>query len=121
MNTGHFIKNWTSFTINRNDFKINWKVFKINQNGFIINQNSWRAHFNPKFNSGYFYVYNRFNNYLSNLIIVNTVILIMETRKKYVALNQALYEQIKRLHQKKSVKKITQFFCNFFRKMWDNF
>ena len=43
----------------------------------------------------------------------------MEKRKKYVALNQALYEQIKRLLQKESVKKITQFFCNFFRKMWD--
>ena len=43
----------------------------------------------------------------------------METRKKYVALNQAFYEQIKRLLQKESVKKITQFFCNFFRKMWD--
>ena len=28
----------------------------------------------------------------------------METRKKYVALNQALYEQIKRLLQKESKK-----------------
>ena len=60
--TGHFIKNQTNFTINWNDFKINWKAFKINQNDFIINWNSWRAHFNPKFNFGYFYVYNRFNN-----------------------------------------------------------
>ena len=32
----------------------------------------------------------------------------METRKKYVALNQALYEQIKRLLQKESVKKIVE-------------
>ena len=32
----------------------------------------------------------------------------MKTRKKYVALNQALYEQIKRLLQKESVKKIVE-------------
>ena len=32
----------------------------------------------------------------------------METRKKYVALNQALYEQVKRLLQKESVKKIVE-------------
>ena len=32
----------------------------------------------------------------------------METRKKYVALNQALYEQIKRLLQKESVRKIVE-------------
>ena len=32
----------------------------------------------------------------------------METRKKYVALNQALYEQIKSLLQKESVKKIVE-------------
>ena len=32
----------------------------------------------------------------------------METRKKYVALNRALYEQIKRLLQKESVKKIVE-------------
>ena len=34
--------------------------------------------------------------------------MIKETRKKYVALNQALYEQIKRLLQKESVKKIAE-------------
>ena len=54
MATGHFIKNWTNFTINQNDFKINWKVFKINWNDFIINQNLWRAHFNSKFDSWVF-------------------------------------------------------------------
>ena len=32
----------------------------------------------------------------------------METRKKYVVLNQALYQQIKRLLQKEFVKKIIE-------------
>ena len=45
----------------------------------------------------------------------------METRRKYVALNQALYEQIKRLLLKESLKKITQFFDNFFQENAGNY